>query len=140
MKVLLDTCVISEIQRPKGNPRVRACVEQLDDEDLFLSTITIGEIAKGIVLLKAGRKKRELEQWLRDMGQHYSNRILPIVAETAHIWGRITAEAQKAGDIIPVSDGLIAATAIQHGLHVMTRNVHHFVTVDALLVNPWEDG
>lgn len=140
MKVLLDTCVISEIQRPKGNPRVRERVDQLADEDLFLSVITIGEIAKGIALLKAGRKKRNLEQWLLDMGQHYSSRILPIDTETAYIWGTITAKTQKTGNIIPASDGLIAATAIQHGLHVMTRNVVHFETVGTLLVNPWEDG
>lgn len=140
MKVLLDTCVVSEIQRRRGNPRVRERVDQLADEDLFLSVITIGEIAKGITLLKAGKKKRNLEQWLLDLEQHYTSRILPIDAETGHIWGKITAEAQKAGNVIPVSDGLIAATAMHHGLHVMTRNVEHFLTVGTLLVNPWDDG
>ena len=140
MKALLDTCVISEIRRAKGNPRVRDRVDQLADDDLFLSVITIGEITKGIALLKAGKKKRDLKQWLLDLEQHYSNRILPIDAETANIWGTITATAQKDGHSIPVSDGLIAATAIQHGLSVMTRNVDHFVTAGALLINPWEDG
>ena len=140
MKVLLDTCVVSEIQRPRGNPRVRERVDQLADEDLFLSVITIGEIAKGITLFKAGKKKRNLEQWLLDLEKHYTSQILPIDAETGHIWGKITAEAQKAGEVIPVSEGLIAATAIHHGLHVMTRNVAHFLTVGTLLVNPWEDG
>lgn len=140
MKALLDTCVISEIQRPKGNPRVRDRVDQLADDDLFLSVITIGEITKGIALLKAGKKKRDLKQWLLDLEQHYSSRILPIDAETAQIWGTITATAQKEGHIIPISDGLIAATAIQHGISVMTRNVDHFATAGALLINPWEDG
>ena len=140
MKVLLDTCVISEIRRPKGSPQVRARVDQLADEDLFLSVITIGEITKGIALLKASKKKQTLERWLSEVEQHYSTRILPVDSETAGIWGQITAKAQKRGHVIPVSDGLIAATAIRHGIHVMTRNTDHFVKAGALLIDPWENG
>ncbi|MCH7919095.1 MAG: type II toxin-antitoxin system VapC family toxin [Planctomycetes bacterium] len=140
MKVLLDTCVISEIRRPKGSPQVRARVDQLADADLFLSVITIGEVAKGTALLKAGKKKQSLEQWLSEVEQHYSTRILPVDSETAEIWGQITAKAQKRGHVIPVSEGLIAATAIRHGIHVMTRNTDHFAKAGALLVDPWENG
>lgn len=140
MKVLLDTCVISEIRRPRGSPQVRARVDHLADADLFLSVITIGEIAKGIALLKASKKKQSLEQWLSEVEQHYSTRILPVDSETAGIWGQITAKAQKRGHVIPASDGLIAATAIRHGIHVMTRNTDHFAKAGALLVDPWENG
>ncbi len=138
MNVILDTCVISEIQRPQGNARVREQVDQLADKDLYLSVITIGEIAKGITLLKAGKRKQDLEQWLLSVVQHYGNRILPIDVETTHIWGKITADAQQAGDTLPASDGLIAATAIRHGMHIMTRNTEHFHAAGAFVINPWE--
>jgi toxin FitB len=110
---LLDTCVLSEIRRPKGHPRVRRAVEALDSEDLFLSVISIGEIAKGIALLKEAKKKDDLRIWMQALETHYADRVLAVDLETSHIWGELTAEAQKAGKIVPASDGLIAATARQ---------------------------
>jgi predicted nucleic acid-binding protein len=69
--------------------------------------------------------------------RHYADRVLPVDLETSHIWGELTAAAQKIGKIIPASDGLIAATARRHGLHVMTRNTEHFEPTGVMLVNPW---
>jgi len=136
---LLDTCVISEIRREQGRPRVRAQVGAIRNRDLFLSVITVGELTKGITLLPAGRKKDALSEWLLVLEQDYAERILPVDAETARVWGELTAAAQSGGKTVSVSDGLIAATAIRHGLHVMTRNVSDFRDTGAMLINPWED-
>ena len=137
MRVLLDTCVLSELRRSKGHPNVRRAVEALNSEDLFLSVITIGEIARGIALLADAKKKHGLQEWLQALEQHYADRVLAVDLETSHICGELTAEAQKNGKIVPASDGLIAATARRHGLHVMTRNTEHFKAAGTLLIDPW---
>lgn len=137
MRVLLDTCVLSELRRPKVHPGVRSAVDLLDSDSLFLSVVSVGEIAKGIALLTEGKRKRDLGRWLQSLERYYSDRILGMDLETSHIWGELTATAQRAGKIVPASDGLIAATARRHGLHVMTRNTEHFEPTGALLVNPW---
>ena len=138
MRILLDTCVVSEIQRPKGNAAVRQRVEDTLSKDLFLSVLTVGELVKGISVLDAGQRKDGLDRWLLSLEQEYTDRILPVDVETARIWGELTAAAQKRGKTISVPDGLIAATAIRHGLHVMTRNVSDFEETEAMLINPWE--
>ena len=80
-----------------------------------------------------------MQGWLQTLEHDYQDRLLPVDLETSHIWGEITAAAQKAGRIIPASDGLIAATALRHGLHVMTRNTADFSSVGIFLLNPWEE-
>ena len=92
---------------------------------------------KRISLLKESKNKRDLQAWLQALERYYADRILPVDLETSHIWGELTAAAQKAGKIVPASDGLIAATARRHGLHVMTRNTEHFAPTGVLLINPW---
>jgi toxin FitB len=139
VKVLLDTCVLSELQNPRGHPRVKAAVSELADGDLFLSVLIVGEIAKGIKLLAAGGKKKGLTSWLTGLETKFSDRILAIDVETARLWGEITARAQKLGIIIPAVDGLLAATALRHGLHVMTSNTRHFEASGALIIDPWQD-
>lgn len=140
MRVLLDTCVLSELRRPEPHAGVRRAIETLNSDDLFVSVLTIGEIAKGIALLKDGRKKRTLQVWLQTLERHYADRLLPIDLETSRIWGELTAAAQKAGRTISASDDLIAATARRHGLHLMTRNTTDFEPSGVLLFNPWGDA
>lgn len=137
MRVLLDTCVLSELRRPHANPGVRRAVEALDSASLFVSVLSIGEIAKGIALLRNGQRKRVLQRWLQDLERFYIDRLLPVDLETSHIWGELSATAQQAGRAVPASDGLIAATARRHGLHVMTRNTRDFEPTGAMLMNPW---
>lgn len=137
MRVLLDTCVLSELRTPKGHRGVRQAVDALDDENLFLSVISIGEISKGIALLRESRKKRVLETWLQTLERYYADRLLPIDLETSRIWGELTAVAQRAGRAVHATDGLIAATALRHGLRVMTRNTADFEPTRVLLLNPW---
>lgn len=138
MRVLLDTCVLSELRKQDCPSQVKSAVEILDDSDLFVSVITLGEIAKGIALLDESKRKRALRDWLETLEQQYGERILPLDLETVRIWGEVTAKAQRAGKVVAAGDGLIAATAIRYGLHVMTRNVDDFLPTDVLLINPWD--
>ncbi len=139
MRVLLDTCVVSELRHPRCHPAVRRAVEALGEQDLFLSVLTIGEIQKGISLLRESSRKRELVAWVGALEGNYSERLLPITLETCKLWGEITAAAQKAGRAVHATDGLIAAAAIQHGLRVMTRNTSDFEATGVALLNPWQD-
>jgi len=137
LRVLLDTCVLSELRRPKGHPGVRQALDGLDDADLFVSVISIGEVLKGTALLRESRKKRALEAWLQTLEGNFADRLLSVDLETCRIWGELTAAAQKAGRTVHAADELIAATALRHGLRVMTRNTADFEPTGALLLNPW---
>lgn len=140
VRVLIDTCVLSEIQRPKGNAQVRDYVAALDPEQMFLSVVTMGELAKGIAQLSAGSRKRELSIWQTKLEQRYADHILSIDLETARLWGELTARAQAEGIQVPVGDGLIAATALRRGLHVLTRNTKYFAATGALIIDPWVES
>ncbi len=136
MKILLDTCIVAELCQPQGSESIRATLNPLSAEDLFLSALTIGEIAKGIFRLSESRKKHELTNWLNGLEHQFADRILPIDREITALWGELTARAQSEGITVPASDGLIAATALYHGLHIMTRNVRHFKDTRAFLISP----
>ena len=139
MRVLLDTCVVSEVRHPEGAPAVKEAVAALDDEGTFLSVVTLGEIASGVARLAASRRRRELTAWLDGLESHFADRILSIDTGTARLWGELDALARRAGRRAAASDGLIAATARVHGLHVMTRNVEDFASLGTLTVDPWDN-
>jgi len=140
VRVLLDTCVLSEITRPYGEERVRDSLAAIRSEDLFISVVTIGVIAQGLALMASGGKKDALASFLLSLEQDYRSRILSIDVEVARIWGEVTARARERGKRIPPAHALIAATAIRHGLHVMTRNVCDFAETGALILNPWDEA
>lgn len=137
MRVLLDTCVISELRKEGPNSGVTAAIDEMPSDNLFLSVITLGEIVKGISLLDESKRKRGLQSWLLELERFYEDRILEIDSEAVRIWGESTANAQRKGRIVSAPDGLIAATAQRHGLHLMTRNVSDFEDTGAMLINPW---
>ncbi len=139
MRVLLDTCVVSELRRHNGNPVVREAVMAIPDDDLYLSVLTIGEIVKGVARLPSGGKRRALESWIQELQTVFADRLLPVDAMVSTIWGEITARAGQQGVVVPAVDGLIAATALRHGLHLMTRNVVGFAATGVLLINPWQE-
>ena len=95
MRVLLDTCVLSELRLPKPDAGVARVIADLDSDDLFVSSISIGEIVKGVALLEDGRKKRLLQSWLQALERHYGDRLLPVDPETCRVWGELMAAAQK---------------------------------------------
>ena len=143
MRVILDTCVLPELRKTgnKGyscDKNVWQFINSMEDNQLFLSVVTIGEISKGIYLLDKGQRQNELFAWLQSIENNYQQSILNIDVETVRIWGECTAAAQKKGRIVAASDGLIAATALRHGMHVVTRNICDFESTGAMLINPWE--
>ena len=138
MKLLLDTCVLSEIRRELGKQSVKDMVAATPNDLLFLSVLTVGEINKGIELLPVGAKKIDLQRWLNDLEGEFNDRILPIDVEITTLWGHLTARLQKAGVILPAVDGLIAATALRHGMKLVTRNTRHFKETGAIIFDPWE--
>lgn len=137
MRILLDTCVISELRKTNINPRLKELMDVIDEQDIFISVISIGELFKGISLLDEGRRKRELLSWIGGLERNFADHILGIDQETAHIWGEVTAKAGKAGKVVPACDGLIAAIALRHGLHLLTRNSTDFTPTGVMLINPW---
>jgi toxin FitB len=138
MRLLLDTCVLSELRKPSREESVVKVISSLPDQSLYISVLTVGEIVKGIALLDESKKKRDLKAWLLGLETQFEERILGIDAETTEIWGQSTAAASLKGIIIPAVDGLIAATAVRHGLTVATRNIRHFQECGAKVINPWE--
>jgi predicted nucleic acid-binding protein len=139
MKFLLDTCLLSELVKPRPDPAVIAWVDQQDESRLFLSVLTLGELRKGVERLKDGGKRIRLGQWIDEaLLPRFATRLLAIDSDVAEQWGRITAQANAKGFVLPVIDGLIAATGLVHGLTVVTRNVSDIQISGVSVFNPWE--
>ncbi len=140
MNYLLDTCVISELVKLQPNEKVVNWLKAQPEVSLFLSSITFGEIQKGISKLPAGRKRRALQDWLdHDLTERFRRRILPVDTRAAVTWGRIRAEAEAKGKSIPVIDGLIAAIGMTNDMTVATRNVKDMPDGGVRVFNPWGD-
>ena len=136
---LLDTNVPSELVRPKPEPRVESWVAAQNLDALFISAVSFGEFRKGIVLRLPGKRKTELEVWLEtDLSILFSGRILTVTRTIAERWGVLEAQRQLAGRPLNVPDGMIAATALEHGLTIVSRNVKDFADLGVVLLNPWE--
>lgn len=134
MPYLLDTCVVSELRKPQCNPGVARWITQIQSDEAYLSVITLGEIRRGIELHRAKDAKAAnvLERWLHGLENHYDERILPISSAVADRWGRLSPNQP-----LPVSDGLIAATAVENKLTIVTRNVADFERSGANVLNPF---
>lgn len=137
MRTLLDTCVVSELRRTSPNPAVLEAVSQIPQENLFISVITMGEIQKGIALLPQGRRRRELDLWFAGLHAQFTGQIINVDLETAVIWGELSASTRLGGKTILAADLLIAASALRHGLRVMTRNTRNFASSGVPLIDPW---
>ena len=138
MKYLLDTCVVSELVSKRPNSNVVAFVDSLDNDDIYLSAITIGEIIKGIEKLPKSRRKQELHAWLKeDLLARFTGKIIPIDNEVVTAWGVLTAKLELAGTPMPAIDALIAATALAYSFALVTRNVSDFEGSNVEIVNPW---
>jgi len=136
---LLDTNIISELVKPRPEPRLVAWTSETDEHLLYLSVLTLGEIRKGIASLPRTVRRAELETWLEsDLRLRFSNRILSVDETIADRWGVLAGQAQKHGRALPVIDGLLAATALHHNLTMVTRNTRDLTGTGALLFSPWE--
>ena len=139
MNYLLDTCVISELVGAKPNRRVTAWVDGQDEASIFLSAITIGELTKGIARLPQSKKRAQLQEWLtNDVARRFDGRILAVDVGVATAWGELLGRNERTGVKLPVMDSLIAATAQQYGMLVVTRNVKDMQRCEADVYNPWD--
>ncbi len=138
MRYLLDTPVISELVRPKPNARVTEWVRRAEPAALYLSVVTFGELAKGIEKLADGARRRQLLAWVeRDLKSWFAGRVLPIDLEVAERWALILARAEASGRTLPAVDALLAASALTHGLALVTRNTRHFRVTGLEVFDPW---
>ena len=136
---LLDTNCIFELVRPKPEPRVLEWMEAVDETLLYLSVLTVGEIRKGLAGLTQSKRRTLLENWLEvELQPRFSGRIMPIDTAIADRWGLLTAEAKRNGKPLSIIDGLLAATALQHNLTVVSRNISDFANTHVPVLNPWE--
>ncbi|MBN2189544.1 MAG: type II toxin-antitoxin system VapC family toxin [Chitinispirillaceae bacterium] len=138
MNYLIDTCVVSELIKDKPDRRVAKWIDGCDEESLYLSVLTIGEIRKGIAKLNAGARKSLLQKWLdSDLRQRFLGRVLPVSEAVAVAWGDIQGRAEAAGAPLPTIDGLLGATAIVHRCAIATRDESGIAPTGAPVVNPW---
>lgn len=138
MSYLIDTNIISEVRKgERCDPHVSAWYAAVADDDLFLSTLVLGEIRKGVELARSKNpdKAAALERWLRQVEAAFDGRVFGIDNAVADLWGRMSAIRP-----IPVIDGLLAATAATNGLTLVTRNDRDIAGLGAKVLNPFRIG
>lgn len=138
MTYLLDTNVVSEWVKPQPDPAVMSWLADVDEERVFLSVATFGEIRHGIERMPEGRRRARLAIWLADdLPTRFEGRILGIDRRVAEAWGVVMARGQKAAVTVGAMDVFFAATAEVHALTLVTRNVRDFARLGVSLFDPW---
>ena len=136
---LLDTNIPSELIRSRPDPGVEKWVYAQDEQSLYLSVVSIGELRRGLVILPASKRRSELERWFEnDLLPRFEGRILPVTRSIADRWGVLDGQCQVKGTPLNTADGMIAATAIEHGLTVVTRNIRDYAGLGVEALNPWD--
>lgn len=138
MSYLVDTNIFSEPAKAKPDAEVVSWLREHEAE-LYVSSITIGEIRRGIERLPDGKRKTQLRPWLTALCDCMRGRILSFNTSTAHVWGQLKAGWDRAGVVVPSLDSQLAATAQRHGLTVVTRNVTDFERTGVKVLNPFEE-
>jgi hypothetical protein len=138
---LLDTCVLSELAKPEPDAGVVRWLDEADETGLYLSVLTLGELEKGIARLPSSARRRKIEKWVRqDLAGRFSGRLLAVEQKVAERWGRLSGESELRGEPLPVIDALVAATGLEYGLEVVTRNIADLERCGVRCVNPWLPG
>lgn len=136
MSYLIDTNVLSELRRKHADPQVVAWVQARPRQSLYLSVLSLGEIRKGIEGVSDTAFRQTLTDWLEvELPNYFIGRLLDIDRQIADRWGRMQASA---GRTLPAIDGLLAATALQHDLTLVTRNTKDFSGLNLRLIDPWQ--
>jgi predicted nucleic acid-binding protein len=135
---LLDTNISSELMRPRPESKVEGWVDAQDMSSLFLSVISIGELETGFTTMRDAARRARLEASLeRHLAVLFPGRVLPVTQAIAARWGRLGGMRQVSGRPLSAPDGIIAATALEHDLTVVTRNTKDFDGLGVALLNPW---
>lgn len=137
---LLDTNIISELRRPKPEPRVAAFVRAQPLEALYVSAVTLAEIRFGIELLPDATRRSELNDWLvHKVRPMFEERVLAITEDIMFKWRLLLEEGRKAGHTFSQPDLIIAATALHHGLTLVSRDIKEYALARVDVLNPWTD-
>ncbi len=138
---LLDTNIISELRRAKPEPKVVTFVAGQSLERLYVSSVTLAEIRFGIELLPDARLRAELNDWLvHKVRPMFEQRVLPVSEDVMFKWRLLVEDGRKAGHTFSQPDLMIAATALQHGLTLVTRDTADYEKARVPLFNPWSDN
>jgi len=139
MAWLLDTNVLSELRRPRHDPRAVAFVSSSPLAQLHISVVTLAEIRFGIELVGDPNRRAELHEWLtHKMRPMFDERVLPITEDILLKWRLLVEEGRKTGHTFSQPDLMIAATALHHGLTVVTRDRSEYDKARVPVVNPWD--
>jgi predicted nucleic acid-binding protein len=134
---LLDTMVVSRGAKTRADPRLDAWLAMVSSDSLYISVVTLAELAKGVDMLPFGERRNTLSAWLDiDLPDAFAGRILDIDRVVAVRWGKAQA---RLGRTLPAADALIASTALEHDLTIVTRNTRDFADFGVALVNPWHE-
>jgi toxin FitB len=137
---LLHTNVIAELRRPRPSARVRRFVAGQRLEDLFVSTVTFAELRYGIEAVGDPIRRAELSDWLlHRVRPMFDQRVLEVSEDVMFKWRLLVEDGRKVGHTFSQPDLIIAATALQHGLTVVTRDTDHYALARVPLLNPWVD-
>jgi len=140
MAFLLDTNIVGETTKPRPEDRVLSWLSDQTPGDLFLASMTIGELARGAHRLKDAARRQIYERWIEeDLVMQFEGRILPFDQSAASIWGKIMGEGDRAGRTRPAADAQIAAVARCHNLTLVTRNLKDFRSMGVTLFDPWSN-
>lgn len=134
---LLDTCVLSELVKAAPESSVLAWMGERKEHELYVSAMTVAELYRGIAILPTSRRKSDLTVWLQQVEAGFDERVMSFTLDTAHVWAQMCANAEAAGKSMAAFDSIIAATAVEHSLCLVTRNIRDFSNVSVELINPW---
>jgi hypothetical protein len=138
---LLDTNIVSELRRPKPEPRVVRFVRDQPLDLLFISIVTLAEIRFGIELIAEASKRTQLNDWLtHKVRPMFEQRVAPISEDVMLKWRLLVEEGRRAGHTFSQPDLMIAATALHHGLTIVTRDTSEYLKAGAAVFNPWVDS
>ncbi len=137
MTYLVDTNVLSELRKRQPDPGVVMWFGEVPSERMSVSVLVLGEIRRGVELLRSRDLPRSLrlQEWLEDLEELFGERVLPVSGQVAEAWGRLDTRRG-----LPTVDGLLAATALVHGLTVVTRDRRSFERAGVAFLDPWAAG
>jgi len=135
---LLDTCVFSEFAKPLLDASCMKWAASVPEADIFLSTLVLGELLRGVERMNAGARRDELRVWIEGLFSTHRTRLVPVDPDVVRVWARICMEAESLGRPPSAIDSLVAASAISRGLVLVTRNVEDFRQLRVKILNPWE--
>jgi tRNA(fMet)-specific endonuclease VapC len=138
MRYLIDTCVFAEYAKPRQTTAVTDWVDDLPYDIVFVSVLTIGEMEKGILRMPPSRRKTSLAAFLEDLIVRVGDHVLDVKTSTVRLWAEMVNDLERRGRPLPIIDSLLAATALEHGLTLVTRNESDFAQTGVKILNLWQ--